>query len=139
MRRGSRIRFDTSELRDLEIDLSKAPARIKSPEAMRKSARQIEHEMRVDATGHKGNWFGRPRTSYVTPTPKVSHDLLAPQVAEIGVEAKGSGGLFHLIAYGGPYNGPAYDPGAGPRRAMSYVERTFADHAEDSVLGKDKS
>ncbi len=141
MTRGAH--FDTTELKHLEFDLKQAPRRVRNPEGVRKAARLIEREMRIDATGHHGNWFGKPGTSYVIPTPIVSHDLTGPLSAEIGIESghkKGtrgaSGGIFHLLAYGGPRNEPAYDPGAGPRRAMGRVLNSSADHAEESVLGR---
>lgn len=126
----------TYTLRDLEVDLSRAPKRVRSPQGIRRAARRIEREMRVDATGHKGNWFGKAGTSYVIPTPRVSTDLTGDLSAVVGIEARGSGNLFHLLAYGSANNAPAYDPGAGPRRAMPGVLDDLADHAEESVLGR---
>ncbi len=143
MASGVRIHFDTTELKHLEIDLKNAPRRVRSPQGLRRAAKEIEREMRVDAKGHEGNWFGKPGTQYVIPTPIVSHELTGPLSAEIGIESghkKGtpgaSGGVFHLLAYGGPKNEPAYDPGAGPRRAMTRVLNELADHAEESTLGR---
>lgn len=128
--------FDSRELRQLEYDLDRAPRRIRNPSGLRRAAALIEREMRVDAVGHKGNYFGKPGTSYVTPTPRVSTDMVGEFAAEIGIESRGSGSLFHILAYGSVNNAPAYDPGAGPRRAMNRVLNTLADHAEESVLGK---
>lgn len=137
------VTFDTHELRELEVDLSRAPKRVKSPQGIARAARVIEREMRIDATGHVGNYFGKVGTDYVIPTPTVSHDITGELSAEIGIEeghSKGtpgaSGSIFHLLAYGGPYNAPAYDPGAGPRRAQNHVLGILADHAEDAVLGR---
>jgi hypothetical protein len=130
------IHIDDSELADLELDMKKAPARIRNPEGLRRGAKFIEREMRVDAAGHKGNFFGKPGTSYVIPTPTVSSEMVAPLTIEVGIEAKRSGSLFHLLAYGSVKNVPAYDPGAGPRRAMPRVLNVLGEHAEDSVLGR---
>lgn len=138
MRSGGRVHIDAHELRDLEFDLSKAPTRIRNPKALRQAARIVEREMKVDAAGHVGSYFHKSkRHKDATDLPKhVSSELISPTVAEIGIENKGAGALGHLIAYGGPYNEPAYDPGAGPRRAMPRVANEMADHAEESVLGK---
>lgn len=132
---GNGINISTTELRRLEFDLSRAPRRVRGTEGLRRAANAIEREMRVDATGHKGNYFGRPGTEYVIPTPTVSSELVSEHAADIGIEAKGVGNLFGILAYGSVKNAPAYDPGAGPRRAMNNVLNDMADHAEHSVFG----
>lgn len=127
---------DTSQLKHLEYDLEKAPERVRSPKGLMAAGRIVAREMRVDATGHKGNYFGKPGTEYLIPTPRVSSELINDHVVEAGIEAKGVGNLFGIIAYGSTRNAPAYDPGAGPRRAMSRALDEMADHAEDSVFGR---
>lgn len=136
-RRGASIHIDDSELRDLELDLRGAPLRIRRnmKEALLYAGRTISREMRIDAEGHQGNVFGRPGTEFTTPTPPVSSELVGPSTVEAGIENKGSGSLFHILAYGSVHNAPAYDPGAGPRRAMRRVENQIADKAESAVLG----
>lgn len=138
--RSRSIRIDDHELDVLQLDLGRAPQRIRwnAGRALRQGARAIERQMRVDATGHTGNWFGKEGTDYVIPTPPVSHDIIAPLSAEIGIEPRKSGALFHILAYGSANNAPAYDPGAGPRRALNEVEHHFADAAEESVLGEER-
>lgn len=133
--------LDDDELRNLEIDLEGAPYRIQrnGPTTLRKAARLVDAGMRVDAAGHQGNWFGRPGTSYETPLPEhVSHELITPWEAEIGIESKGAGKLAHIIVYGSVNNPPVYDHTAALRRARPEIEKMFADTTEESVLGGEK-
>lgn len=96
----------------------------------------IAREMRKDARGHKGNWFGKPGTSYDTPLEDhVSHEMIGTYEVEVGIEKVGAGKLAHLIVFGGPRNGPVYNHMAGPRRALPRIERLAGTRAEDAVLG----
>ncbi len=134
------MEIEQREVKELLVDLSEAPGRMqrKARQGVREGARVINREMRIDATGHKGNWFGKPGTSYVVPLPQhVSNEMIGLLEAEIGIESKGAGKLAHLLAFGSVKNAPAYDYTAGPRRAMPEVERILADQAEESVLGGD--
>lgn len=134
------VYVDDSEVRELEVDLRAAPQRIQRevPRVLRRLAGpKLAHEMREDASGHIGNWFGQPGTEYVTPTPPTSSELVGPFTVEAGVDKRGSGKLMHILAYGSVNNAPAYDPMAGPRRAMPVIEEWLADAAEESVLGND--
>lgn len=138
MSRKSNIHLDDTELRRLEIDLRGAPARVRSgaSQNIRKAARLVDKGMKVDATGHQGNWFGKPGTSYPTDLERhVSHEMLTPLMAEIGIEAKGSGKLAHIIVFGSVKNPPTYDHTAALRRATPTIARMFEQTAEDSVLG----
>ena len=133
------IEIDDREIRQLEVDISQAPARVRrnARTGTIKGARHINREMRVDATGHSGNYFGKEGTSYkLTDLPtRVSYQLLTELEAEIGIETGGQGSLAHIIVHGSVNNAPTYDYLAGPTRAMPQVEREYADLAEDSVLG----
>lgn len=134
-----KIHIDDSELNRLELDLRGAPMRIKlnASSAVRKSAKAIDAQMVIDAAGHQGNWFGIPGTEFNTPLEKhVSHEMLGPLSAEIGIESKGAGKLAHIIVFGSVNNAPVYDHMAGPRRALPTVDRLMADAAEESVLGE---
>lgn len=138
-----RLHIDDDELRTLELDLSRAPLRIQFgvAEALAtRAAPLVEREMRIDARGHKGNWFGKPGTSYDTPLEKhVSSEMITDNTLEVGIEKNGAGSLAHIIVYGSVNNAPVYDHMAGPRRAMPRVEKAMADQAEEDVLGKDHS
>lgn len=133
------MEWDADELGRLVVDLRGAPHR------MQRAARDaldteigpmVAKEMRVDAKGHKGNWFGIPGTSYNTPLEKhVSHEMVGRYEVEVGIEKKGAGKLAHIIVFGSVNNGPVYDHMAGPRRALPRVERLAGKRAEDSVLG----
>ena len=89
------LRVDgAAEIRELEIDISLAPARVKrnATKVLRRAAELVDEQMTIDAAGHQGNWFGIPGTEYDTPLEKhVSHELLDPLTAEIGIENKGAG------------------------------------------------
>lgn len=133
------LRIETDELSRLEVDFREAPGR------MQRSANRtldgkvgpmVAKEMRVDATGHQGNWYGRPGTQYDTPLENhVSHEMLDPWTVEVGIESKGAGKLAHIIVYGSAKNAPVYDHMAGPRRALPRIERLLGDDAEDAVFG----
>lgn len=144
------VHIDDHELRELQFDLSRAPRRVRSPQGLKHAARAIEVEMAIDASGHVGSSF-TPKNRHKKPlnlARYVSSELLDPNTAVIGIEARGAGNLGAILAYGAPAHprignspatpgsAPAYDPGAGPRRAMNRVLNILADHAEDSTLGK---
>lgn len=138
----ARLKWDSPELINLEVDLKGAPLRIQTRARARLAGpvgATIAREMRVDAKGHQGNWFGKPGTEYNTPLERhVSHEMVGMFEVEAGIENKGAGKLGHIIAYGSVNNGPAYDPMAGPRRALPRVERSLADMAEDAILGDER-
>lgn len=134
-----KVHIDDSELNRLELDLSRAPMRVKvnASAATRRAAAAIDKQMTIDAAGHQGNWFGIPGTSYDTALQDhVSHEMLAPLLAEIGIEYKGAGKLAHIIVFGSVNNAPVYDHMAGPRRALPTVDKLMADAAEESVFGR---
>jgi hypothetical protein len=131
--------FDES-LSELRLDLTRASGRVQvdAEKTLKKGARLVNRAMRVDATGHKGNYFGRPGTGFETPLAQhVSDEMIAPLEAEIGIEAKGAGKLAHIIAYGSVKNAPAYDPGAGLRRSTPEILEMFGEAGEQAVFGED--
>jgi hypothetical protein len=133
------IHIDADELRVLELDLRKAPGRLQR--ASRTSLRTrigplLADVMRRDATGHQGNYFGKPGTEYDTPLERhVSHEMVAADTVEAGIEMKGAGKLAHIIAKGSVNTAPAYDYRAGPRNAMPRIAQILGDDAENAVLG----
>lgn len=147
MARGGDIHISTTELRELEFDLSRAPERVRNPEGLRKAAKDIEREMKLDWAGHRGSHF-TPLKRFKSPQRfPISSELVSDTRAEIGVEAHGVGNLAPILAYGAPGHprignspatpgsAPVVDPGAAPRRAMEAVLNDLADHAEASVFG----
>lgn len=138
----SQIHIDADELRTLEADLTAAPGRLQRATRTtldKKAGPALAGVMRKDATGHQGNYFGRPGTEYDTPLERhVSHEMLDPWTVEAGIEARGAGQLAHIIVFGSVNNAPVYDHMAGPRRMLPRIERMLADDAEDSVLGREK-
>lgn len=136
------VEWESPGLRRLEVDLRGAPLRVQAGTRKRLAGpvgRTLAREMRVDAAGHDGNYFGIPGTSFDTGLEKhVSHEMVGLFEVEAGIENKGAGRLGRIIAYGSVNNGPAYDPMAGPRRAMPRIENTLADMAEDAILGDEQ-
>jgi hypothetical protein len=142
MSRADKIHMDDSELRNLYVDLRGAPFRVheRARAVLKKGAKIVDAGMTKDAAGHEGNWFGVAGTQYDTHLEKhVSHELITPLSAEIGIEAKGVGKIAHIIAFGSVNNpGGQYDHTAALRRSTPAIERMFADAAEGSVLGGEK-
>lgn len=136
------LEWGTDDLKDLEVDLSGTPLRTQfkvQGELRGRSGRRLAGEMRKDARNHQGNWFGRPGTSFNTGLERhVSHEMVGPYEVEAGIEAKGSGKLGAIIAYGSVNNAPAYDPGAGPRRALPVIMEYLGDTGEETMLGDDR-
>lgn len=136
-----KIDIDDAELRNLEIDLSGAPGRIqrRAPATLRtKVGPALSREMKADAAGHMGNYFGIPGTEYVTPLPRhVSFEMRSTWEVEAGIENKGAGKLAHIIVYGSVNNAPVYDHTAALRRVQPRALQWLADAAEGSVLGDD--
>lgn len=138
----TRMEWDAEELGRLAVDLKGAPFRVQRATISALDTRigpMVAREMRIDAKGHKGNWFGQPGTSYDTPLEKhVSHEMVGRYEVEVGIEKKGAGKLAGIIVFGSVNNDPVYDHMAGPRRALPRVERLAGNVAEDSVLGEDE-
>ena len=138
----ARMEWDADQLGRLEIDLTGTPKRVQFRAARTMATRvgpTVAKEMKVDAAGHQGNWFGMPGTSYNTPLEKhVSHEMVGPTEVEVGIENKGAGKLAHIIVFGSVNNAPVYDHMAGPRRALPRIERMLADTAEESMLGDEE-
>jgi hypothetical protein len=140
MARGGGVSWhiDDGELAALEIDLAGAPGRIqrRAPAVLRgKVGPRLDREMKIDATGHIGNWFGKPGTSFVTPTPPISHEMIDEWTVEAGVEPRGTGKFWHIIVFGSANNAPVYDHVAALRRTAPYAIRALGEAAEESVLG----
>lgn len=125
-----RVKVDGNDLDELEVDLRGAPRRIQvdSREGIRKGAKRVAKEMRVDASGHRY----LPKLAAA-----VSYDLIGPHEAEIGLGPRRGtqGSLAHIIVYGSVNNAPVYDHTAGLRRAEPRILRDFEDMVEDDVLG----
>jgi hypothetical protein len=135
----TRVHIDDDELHRLELDLRRAPFRIQwgLTQTLKTVAGPIvSREMRRDARGHQGNYFGRPGTSYETPLEQhVSSEMIKADTLEVGIEKSGAGKLAHIIVFGSVNNAPVYDHMAGPRRALPRVVKALGDEAEDDVLG----
>ncbi len=134
-----RIHIDDSELKQLGIDMAGAPARIqlKAPTVLRtRVGPKLEREMKDDARGHMGNWFGIPGTSYVTPLPQhIDHQMAGTWAVEAGIKMEGAGKLQNIIVFGSVNNAPVYDHMAAGRRTLPFALRWLAEAAEESVIG----
>ena len=135
----ARMEWDAKELGLLVVDLRGAPHRMQRAainSLMTEIGPLVKREMKDDARGHQGNWFGRPGTAYDTPLEKhVNFDRVGRYEIEVGIDNVGAGKLANIIVFGSINNAPVYDHMAGPRRALPRVERMAGNAAEDSVLG----
>lgn len=124
--------IDGRELEQLVADLSKAPGRVQrgAPKTLRRSAALVDVAMKEDASGHRHLSKGAQNLAK-----HVSHEMLDPFTAEIGIEYKGIGKIAHIIAFGSVNNAPVYDKDAGLRRSEPQILEWFAQMGEDSVLG----
>lgn len=122
--------IDDAELRELELDLGRAPLRLpgNARKAMEKSAVLLEREMRKDARGHR--YLPKLAAS-------ASHEVTGAFDAEVGLGPKRGtqGSLAHIIVHGSVNNAPVYDYTAAGRRSVRRIADVFADAAEDAVLG----
>lgn len=150
MARSRSIHIDDSQLDDLQRDMDRSTVRVRinSREGLGDAAEAVDRQMVIDWKGHKGSYF-TPRNRFATPQHFIiSHEMVGPLAAEIGVEHRGAGKLAHIFAYGAPAHprignspatpgsAPVVDPGAAPRRALAEIDAIFGDVVEESPLGK---
>lgn len=147
-----RISFDTSEVRRLTLDLSKAPARIRAmaPQAIKKTLFDIEADAKVGApvdTGNLENTIGTDVDAdglggVVGPTADYGDDVEYGTQPHV-IRPRDPGGVLAFPGGGGtvfarsvnhpgtapqPYMGPAFD------RNAPTLEQLLGDAGEDSVL-----
>lgn len=128
---------DSHEVKELALDLAKAPGRIQRrvPAVLRKGAVEVKKGMRHDfrdkpisKAGHRGYYPHLLRA--------IGYDELTPYDYEIGIDKNAhQGALGNIIAFGTAHNGPEVDHTAALRREAPAIERHLADTAEESVLG----
>ena len=132
----SRIRFDTSELDRLAVDLSKAPGRIqrKAPKVMHRAAFEIKKGMRRDLTE---GLYNHGRSHIPQMSNKINYDRLdgLGLAYEIGIDKGGQGNLGNFAAFGSINNAPIFDHTASLRRELPNIMRNLGDAGEDAVLG----
>lgn len=126
----SQIHFDSDEVDEIFVDLTKAPNRMqrRAPAVFRRGAVQIKAGMRDDASGH--DYLGQlPYT--------INYDELSPLDYEIGYDKVGQGNLAVFAAFGSINNAPVLDLNAPLRRESRHVERHLGDEGESAVLARD--
>lgn len=127
------IEIDSADLRKLEIDLAGAPIRsqLRLKKNIKRGGALVADGMREDAAGHR--YLRHLPTAVSWETKEGGY------AAEIGLGPKKGtqGALAHIIAYGSVNNAPVYDHTSALRRSTPFLERLFADGAEESVLGDD--
>src|SRR5699024_6265133 len=125
-----RAHVDTSELRELAVDLSRAPGRLqrRAPKTMRWGARKVRRAMRRDAAGHRHlPWF----------RPEVNMDRIdAIGLAyEIGFDKHEQGKLANIIVFGSINNDPFDDFTAALRGEIPRIVHRLGNDAETAVFG----
>lgn len=129
------VHIDTSELDRFAMDLTRAPGRMQRMAArdMREAAIKIKKGMQKEASGHR----------HLPRLPKfVSYEQIGdlamgqPRIEyEIGFEARSTGYLDNIAAFGTSNNAPVMDHRAPMRREMPLLTEQLADDAQDAVLG----
>ena len=127
------LRWDTSEVNRLAVDLSEAPGRMqrKAPKVFARGAFEIKGRIKRAASGH----------DYLPQLDNhVSYDKLGPLDYEIGFDKVGQGNLAVFAVYGSVNNSPVMEsPAQLARYEIPAIERHLGDEGEDAVLGGDKS
>jgi hypothetical protein len=124
--------IDTSDARDLVVDLAGAPGRIrrKAPAVMKRGALEVKRGMADDFSGHR--YAGRVPASLEFE----QRDALG-LVYEVG-ELDSAGpqwGIAAILAYGTSNNAPVVDHTAALRREVPAIERHLGDAGEEAALG----
>lgn len=124
------IHFDTTQLRELSVDFSKAPGRVQrnAPKAMRRGAQIVKLAMKEDASGH------RYLPKFASRVDFDKRDAIG-LVYEIGFNKVGQGNLAHIIVFGSVNNAPVYDFFAALRRSVPTIMEDMANAGESSVFG----
>lgn len=125
-----RAEVDASELRELELDLAGAPARVQwgATKTLDSSRRLVQRRMARQARGHR-------QLPYLQNA--VTSEMVTPMLAEVGYETtEGTQGrLAHILLYGSVNNAPIYDFRMPLWRSMEEIVDKFGDMAEDAVFG----
>lgn len=129
--RGGGFEIDDSELRTLQVDLSKAPGRMQrgGHKTLGRAGDLVNKGMKQDARGHR----------YLPRLPRsVSNEFIDYWTQEIGLSPipGTQGRLAHIIVYGSVNNAPVYDHTAALRRSTPAILEMFAGEAEDDTLGR---
>lgn len=123
------IEFDSREVNQLAIDLSKAPGRIQrsAPKTLRKGAFDVKQRLRRDASGH----------AYLPGlAAKAAYTEFTPLSYEIGFDKGGQGSLANVAVYGTSNNAPIMSsPADHLRLELPTIMRYLGDDGEDAVLG----
>jgi hypothetical protein len=123
------MKWDTTELDALIVDLSNAPRRIQqeAPKVFEVAANKIKKSLRADAEGHDYLQSGFAA--------KVNYDRLGPMAYEIGFDDEGQGELANIAVYGSVNNAPIMSsPGMHALVEMPHILRHLGDEGEEAVL-----
>jgi len=126
------VHIDTTEVKHLAIDLSRAPHRIRreAPNVMKRGALEVKRNMMDDFSGHR--YAGA--VPYSLEFERLDALGLAYEIGELD-SAGPQWGLAGILAYGTSNNAPVVDHTAGLRREVPAIERHLESAGEDSVLG----
>ena len=133
-----RVSIDTREVRQLSVDLSRAPGRAqrRAPQAMRKNIRALYRAMKRDATGHRylsGGRGGRPLQALMAWEQTDALGL----VYEVGFDKESTGKLAHIIVFGSVNNAPVYEFHGPLVTQTPKLLNDLGAMAENAVLGGD--
>ena len=123
------LRWDTSEVDRLAVDLSQAPGRIQraAPKVFEVAANKIKKSLRRDASGHDYLQSGFAE--------KVNYDRLGGIAYEIGFDDVGQGELAGIAVYGSVNNAPVMgSPADHAVLEIPHMLRHLGDEGEEAVL-----
>jgi hypothetical protein len=122
------LRWDTSEVERLAVDLSRAPRRVQRRAGYEFSAAadRVRFRMKRLASGHR----------FLDELPEtVGSSRFGPLDYEVGFDKVGQGKLANIIVYGSVNNAPVFDHTEALRMEIPELQRHLGDAGEDSVLG----
>jgi hypothetical protein len=124
-----RIEFESTEVDEVGMDLSKAPVRFQrsAPKVLERGALETKRGLQRMASGHR-HLGGLPSA--------VGYDVLTPLHYEIGFDKGGVGSLANIAVYGTSNNAPVMGtPMDALRIELPAIVRHLGEDAEDAVLG----
>ena len=130
----SGVKFDTSQVDRLAIDLEDAPKRLQlaARKTMKRSALEIKRRMVEEFTGHK---YARGAEHALEMQPRGEFGWEIGELDSAGYRW----GLLAILAYGTANNAPTADHRKSLREETPFILRYLGVDARNAVLGGDSN
>lgn len=125
----TRIEFESSDVANLALDLSRAPGRYQraAPKVLETGAFKTKRNLQRMAKGHR--YLGGLEGA-------AAYDALTPLHYEIGFDKGGVGSLANVAVYGTSNNAPVMgSPRDALRLELPAIMRHLGDEGEEAVFG----